>query len=78
MPTVLRTGPYRLFFYSRENDEPPHVHIERGDAIAKYWLEPVELASSRRFPVHELTALRALVIEHRQAILDAWHEHFDP
>ena len=27
MPTVLRWGPYRAFFYSNENDEPAHVHV---------------------------------------------------
>jgi hypothetical protein len=77
MPTVLRLGSYRFFFYSREDDEPPHIHVERGDQIAKYWLEPVELASSKRFRSHELTEVRMLVTEHRPFFLDAWHEHFD-
>lgn len=45
MPTVLRIGPYRFFFYSQEGDEPPHIHIEDGDRTAKYWLTPVELAA---------------------------------
>src|SRR5690606_5154622 len=31
MPTVLRSGSYRFFFYSLENDEPPHIHVECGD-----------------------------------------------
>jgi hypothetical protein len=47
MPTVLWIGPYRFFFYSRENQEPPHIHVERDDNVAKYWLEPVALASNR-------------------------------
>jgi hypothetical protein len=40
MPTIVRDGPYRLFFYSADGAEPPHVHIERDAAIAKYWLAP--------------------------------------
>jgi hypothetical protein len=28
VPTVLRVGPYRFFFYSNEGTEPPHVHVE--------------------------------------------------
>jgi hypothetical protein len=28
MPTVLRSGPYRFFFYSADRGEPPHVHVE--------------------------------------------------
>ncbi len=72
MPTVLRIGPYRFFFYSNENSEPPHIHVE----VAKYWLEPVQLTSSHGFRSHELTQLRALVIEHRERFLEAWHEYF--
>jgi len=78
MPTVLRSAGYRFYFYSRENDEPPHIHVELGDKLVKYWLEPVELASSARFRAHELTELRRLVLAHRTEFLDAWHEHFDP
>ena len=77
MPTVLVEGGYRFFFYSRENSEPPHIHVEAGDRIAKYWLEPAELASSRRFRAHELTALRGIVMARREEFLRAWHEHFD-
>jgi hypothetical protein len=59
MPTILRSGALRFFFYSLENAEPPHVHVESRDATAKYWLEPVELARSRGFRATELTRLRA-------------------
>jgi hypothetical protein len=55
MPTVLRVGPYRFFFYSRENAEPPHIHVDRDDDYAKFWLDPVALASNRGFRAHELT-----------------------
>jgi hypothetical protein len=77
MPTVLNLGEYRFYFYSRENSEPPHIHVERGERLAKYWLEPIELASWQRFRPHELTAIRALVVEHRERFLKAWHDHFD-
>ena len=49
LPTVLRNGPYRFFFYSADRDEPAHVHIERDDASAKLWLEPVWFEGSRGF-----------------------------
>jgi hypothetical protein len=76
MPTILRSGALRFFFYSLENAEPPHVHVESVDATAKYWLEPVELARSRGFRASELTRLRATIIEHRREFLEAWHAHF--
>jgi hypothetical protein len=40
MPTVLTFQEYRFYFYSRENNVPPHIHVEWGDKLAKYWLEP--------------------------------------
>jgi Domain of unknown function (DUF4160) len=76
MPTVLRIGPYRFFFYSNEKNEPPHIHVENDEKVAKYWLEPVELASSHGFRSHELTRVRELVVEHRETFLEAWNEHF--
>jgi hypothetical protein len=45
MPTVLRIGPYRFFFYAGDRDEPPHIHVEREDKIAKCWLNPIRLWS---------------------------------
>ena len=77
MPTILRTEAYRFYFYSRENNEPPHIHVERDDAVAKYWLDPVELASSARFRASELSKLRVLVIEYREQLLRAWNDYFD-
>lgn len=76
MPTVLLLAGYRFFFYSLEGNEPPHIHVERGDEVAKYWLSPVELAESHGFRSHELKRVRAMVIEHRNTFLEAWHVHF--
>lgn len=78
MPTVLSVAGYRFFFYSRENAEPPHVHVESGDRLAKYWLDPVELASSKRFRDRELSVVRRLVVDNRDVLVRAWHDHFDP
>lgn len=76
MPTVLRSGPYRFFFYSLENNEPPHIHVERDDKVAKYWLASAELASSEGFRAHELRKLQMLIAEHLRLFEEAWHEHF--
>ena len=76
MPTVLRIEGYRFFFYSLEGTEPPHIHVERGDDVAKYWLDPINLAQSRGFRSHELSRVRAMVIENRLAFMEAWNAHF--
>jgi len=77
MPTVIRIGPYRIGFWSKENDEPPHVHVKRERFVVKYWLDPrVEFASNRGFASHELTQIRRIVEANRERLLEAWHEHF--
>ncbi len=76
MPTVLRIPGFRFFFYSLEGSEPPHIHVEHGDNVAKFWLQPISLAESHGFRIRELNRLRLLVIEHRLNFLEAWHGHF--
>lgn len=76
MPTVLVKLGFRFFFFSGENREPRHIHVEHGNKVAKFWLEPVQLASSEGFRSHELTKLRAMVIEHRKLFVEKWNEHF--
>ena len=46
MPTVLRSGRFRFFFFSNEGGEPVHIHVETSENYAKFWLEPVKLAMS--------------------------------
>ena len=76
MPTVLRSGPYRLYFYSHEPNEPPHVHIDRDEQTCKFWLEPVALARNLGFNAKELREMERLVIDNRQGLLEAWHGYF--
>ena len=76
MPTVKIIGPYRFFFYSGDRDEPPHIHIERDNHIAKYWLQPVRLQNSGRFNRKELNRIQKLVEENHIEFLEAWNEHF--
>jgi hypothetical protein len=76
MPTVLRTGPYRFFFYASDRDEPPHVHVEREDNIAKFWLDPIRLQRSRGFNRVELRRIQRLIDEHYAQLLEAWHGYF--
>jgi hypothetical protein len=76
MPTVEWVGPYRFFFYSNEGDEPPHIHVRRERALAKFWLQPIVIAGATHFAAHELRIIARLVAEKREQFLEAWHEHF--
>ena len=76
MPTVLRVGPYRFFFYAGDRDEPPHVHVERDDKVAKFWLDPIRLERSGGFNRTELGRLYNLVNEYQAKLLEAWNDYF--
>lgn len=76
MPTVFRAGPYRVYWFSHEPDEPPHVHIDRGDLSAKFWLAPVALARNLGFRAHELRELREIVESHQKEFLEQWYGYF--
>ena len=75
-PTVLRSGPYRFYFVSHDLREPPHVHVDRDDLSAKFWLQPLRLAFNLGFPPRELRKLEALTSEHQQNFLEAWYGYF--
>lgn len=76
MPTVLRLGPYRFFFYSGDKDEPVHVHVERDKKIAKVWLDPVRLQSSGGFKRSEISKIISIIAEHHQELVEVWNEYF--
>ena len=76
MPTILRSGPYRFFFYSGDRGEPPHVHVERDASEAKFWLVPVRLERSRGFARSELRRIQGLVDENLKRLLDGWNTFF--
>ncbi len=76
MPTVLRYEAYRIYFYSHEPNEPPHVHIDRDNLSAKFWLNTVSLARNRGFSARELRQVERIVRENQRQLLEAWNEYF--
>lgn len=76
MPTALRIGPYRFFFYAGDRDEPQHVHVERNDKIAKFWLDPVRMQSSGGFSRAELNRIQKIIQENHFKLVEAWNGYF--
>ena len=75
MPTILRIGPYRFFFFSEESGEPVHVHVIREQFEAKFWLTPtVSVAGNDGFAKHELRKVTRLVEENRELIEYEWNK----
>jgi hypothetical protein len=77
MPTVLRVGSYRFFFYSADANEPPHIHVGRDENVAKFWIDPVRLVSSGGFRRAELRDIERLVGDNVQTLLEGWRGFFD-
>ena len=76
MPTILTIQAYRFYFYSHEPNEPPHIHIDKDRASAKFWLEKVSIAGNIDFTKKELNEIHKLVVKHQKLFLDRWHEFF--
>ena len=76
MPTVLRWGPYRAFFYSNEGNEAAHIHVRTANKEAKFWLHDLALALNAGYPAHELGDIIRHLKVNREQLLVAWHEHF--
>jgi len=77
MPTMLRIGPYRFYFYSHESTEPPHIHVDRDNLSAKFWLHPVQLARNIGFSPRDLRVIEKMVAEHQQELLEKWDGYFN-
>ncbi len=76
MPTIFTAGPYRFYFYSHEPHEPPHIHVQQDECVAKVWLTPVTLAANYGFTARELNGIVKQVKENRDLLLEAWHGYF--
>jgi hypothetical protein len=76
MPSVLRIGPYRFYFFAADRNEPRHVHIRRDRAMAKFWLDPIRLARNYRFQPHELRTIEAIIRANEQLLREAWDNEF--
>jgi Domain of unknown function (DUF4160) len=75
-PTIFREGPYRFFFFSRE-EARMHVHVASGEGEAKFWLEPrLELAENYGIPEREVTTIVKILERRSDEVEAAWRSHF--
>jgi uncharacterized protein DUF4160 len=74
MPIILRVKGYRFWFFEADLDEPPHVHVGKQGKEAKYWLNPIRLAKSRRFREEEPYEIERILLENETNVLEAWQK----
>ena len=77
MPTLFIIHGYRFFFFSNEGNEPIHIHIEKGEKTAKFWLDPICLARNYKFTSGELAKIRDIIEDRKNAIEEKWNEYFN-
>lgn len=77
MPKVLLLNGLRFFFYSNENNEPMHIHVIKGEAYGKIWLEPsIIMVYLIGFNKSEIKEINEIVIAHSEQFKKKWHEYF--
>jgi hypothetical protein len=69
MPTLLVIEGFRFYFFSNERREPPHVHVRRGDGVAKLAAAGADRVRKRLHPAPGLRRTRQLTFEHQGLLL---------
>jgi hypothetical protein len=77
MPAIFTVNGFRFFFWSNENDEPMHVHVEKGDAEGKVWLVPtIKIAYMHGFTSKDQKKIIEIITKRLSTIKQKWNEHF--
>ena len=77
MPTVLRKNGFLFHFYSREGNEPPQIHVEKGDFEAKFWLDTISLCDNYGFSGTEITKIIRIIQENRLILIEKYKEYHE-
>jgi len=74
--TALNYKGYKFFFFSNENDEPAHIHVEKAGGSAKFWLDPIEEVYSYGFTAKQRKEIIKIIKDNSLTLISKWHEHF--
>jgi hypothetical protein len=78
MPTILYYRGWRLFFYTNERHEPPHIHARKGGADCKYWLHPktveIEEVYAYNMSPADRRAIRKIIFEYFDYIVSEYRK----
>jgi hypothetical protein len=77
VPTILYEQGFRFSFFAADGHEPPHVHVTKGGADAKWWLETVTEAYNHGFTRSDRSKIRRIITEYREFLLEEWRRFFE-
>ncbi len=78
MPTLLRKNGFRFFFYSNEDEGPPHVHVIGRGGEAKIWLNPIEISRAYNLSRRDQLEILKITRENVKLLTDGWKEWHEP
>jgi uncharacterized protein DUF4160 len=78
VPTILIMFGWRVFFYANERNEPIHVHCQKAECEAKYWVDVgnfdfIEAYSYNMSPRDKRT-IRQILFNHFDYIVEQWDQ----
>lgn len=79
MPTILRFGPYRFYFFAYDCRERRHVHVDHDNFSAKFWLDPqIALAHNHGFSNRELRDIERVIQNNLETLRNEWDSFCNP
>lgn len=78
MPTILQENGFSVLVFTREPNEPAHVHVMKDRKLAKFWLSSLEVAKNRGYRSHELTEIRHILKKHQAQLKKAYEKIHGP
>jgi len=76
MPTLLNTGKYRVFFYSKEGPRP-HVHVETDGGLVKIWLDDLTTKDVENLSSKKVRDAVKFVSQHEEDFERKWNAYFN-
>ncbi len=67
---------YRIFIFSHDHPDPPHVHFGKGRQVSIWDLAALRCENDGGFHSSDLRDQRKILTEYRGAIWRSWHAHW--
>ena len=75
MPTILTKDGFRFFFYSREGNEPPHIHVIGKGGEMKIWLSSLDVAKVYKLSPKEQRIVLEIVSVNKELFKTQWENY---
>lgn len=76
MPTVFILFGFRFLFYSNDHS-PIHIHVVKGDIMAKFTLFPVCLVENHGLKPKDIRMVIKVLEENQEIIAEHWNNYFN-